>query len=266
MYIPFQQIADQLELKENDTLLIASDISKLAFASFKQKEKFDGNLFITSFQKKLSEGTLLFPAFLHTFKSGDVFDPSVASPEMGSLSVTAFGREDFQRNEDPVHSFLVSGKRKEEIASIKPISTFGEGSVFADLHRSRAKMLLIDVDLQHSFTFAHYVEEKWKVDYRKFKEVSYFSIDPGGNKQNEKIKVFSKKRGVLNTLNKLEELFIAKNAIKKTEINGSFFRLIDLEIAFRIIEEDIKLNKAKTIHSFDKKEFIRSTVKKVLGK
>ena len=37
MYIPYQEIADNLGLKSDDTLLIASDISKLAYNTFKNK-------------------------------------------------------------------------------------------------------------------------------------------------------------------------------------------------------------------------------------
>lgn len=264
MYIPYQEIAENLGLEDDDVLLIASDISKLAYTTFKNKEKFNSHLFIDSFRTKLKNGTLLFPAFLDSFKSGDVFDKLKNVPEMGALSKLAFEREDFIRTSDPLHSFMVYGKNTDELAELKSNSTFGNDSVFAFLKERKAKILLIDVDLQHSFTFAHYVEENQQVSYRKYRKINYSLVNEEGEISKETIRIFEKKKGVVNTLNKLEPLFIERGAMKKFELNDSIFRLIHLDIAFELMCEEIQLNDSRKLYVFDSKQFIKSTLKTIL--
>ena len=266
MYIPYQEIVNQLELKEDDILLIASDITKLAYTSIKNKERFNPILFVNSFQIKLYKGTLLFPSFIENFKNGDTYNKFKSPPEMGALSKVAFESVDFMRSSDPIHSFSTIGENADDIFDIKSDSTFGNDSVFAYLKDKKAKMLLIDVDLQHSFTFAHFVEENQQVSYRKYKDLNYKSLNESGKIVDEKIRIFAKKKGVVNTLNNFESIFIEKGAMGKIEINGSVFRLIHLDTAFEIMKDDIQHNRAKNMFSFELKQFIRTTIKSLIGK
>jgi len=266
MYTTYQEIADKLGLKSNDTLVIASDISQLVYTSLKHKEKFNGDLMIDSFKRVLNNGTLLFPAFIDDFKSGETFDKLKRAPEMGALSKIAFERKDFVRSNDPLHSFLVSGKNADKIVKITSDSTFGKDSIFAYLKDVKAKMLLIDVDLDHSFTFAHFVEEDQMVSYRKFVELAYKAINAESTSEDKVLKVYSKKKGIVNVLNKLEPIFIEKGAMEKIELNKSIFRLIDLGQAYTIICEDINFNRGKNLHAFEMKNYMKSTVKSILRK
>ena len=266
MYIPYQEIVNQLELREDDILLIASDITQLAYTSLKNKEKFNTNLFVDSFKHKLKKGTVLFPAFVDHFKNGDLFDKLKTAPEMGSLSKLTFARVDFMRSSDPLHSFTVIGKYSDDISEINSDSTFGDNSVFAFLKEKKAKMLLIDVDLQHSFTFAHYVEENQEVNYRKYANLDYNFVNEQGIIEKRKMAVFTKKKGVVNTLNNFEELFIESGAMGKIQINGSIFRLIHLDTAFEIMKNDIQNNKAGNMYSFEWQQFIRATIKSLIGR
>ena len=266
MYIPYQEIADNLGLKSDDTLLIASDISKLAYNTFKNNEKLNSNLLVDSFKRVLKDGTLLFPAFIDDFKSGDTFDKLKNVPEMGALSKLTFERVDFIRSNDPLHSFMVFGKDADEIEEIECDSTFGANSVFAYLNNKKAKMLLIDLDLEHSFTFAHFVEEDQQVSYRKYSVLNYTSVNENGEIEEKNLKVYAKKKGVVNTLNKLEPILIEKGAMGKIEINESIFRLIHLDTAYEIICDEISKNKASNLHTFELKKFVKSTVKSILKK
>ena len=266
MYIPYQEIADNLGLKSDDTLLIASDISKLAYNTFKNKEKLNSNLLVDSFKRVLKDGTLLFPAFIDDFKSGDIFDKLKNVPEMGALSKLTFERVDFIRSNDPLHSFMLFGKDADEIAEIDCNSTFGKDSVFAYLKNKKAKMLLIDLDLEHSFTFAHFVEEDQQVSYRKYIDLEYASINEIGKVEEKDLKVYSKKKGVVNTLNKLEPILIEKGAMGKIEINESIFRLIHLDTAYDVICEEIKNNDGRNLHTFEVKKLLKSIVKSIFKK
>ena len=266
MYVPYQEIADNLGLKSDDTLLIASDISKLAYNTFKNKEKLNSNLLVDSFKRVLKDGTLLFPAFVDDFKAGDTFDKLKNAPEMGALSKLTFERVDFIRSNDPLHSFMAFGKDADDIAEMNYNSTFGKDSVFDYLKKTRAKMLLIDVDLEHSFTFAHFVEEDQQVSYRKYIELKYKSVNESGRIEDKIVKVYAKKKGVVNTLNKLESILIEKGAMGKIEINDSVFRLIHLDTAYEVICEEIRNNGGKNLYTFEVKNFLKSTVKSILNK
>lgn len=266
MYIPFQEIATKLGLKSEDTLLIASDISKLAYNALKNKEKFDGNALIESFIQVVNNGTLLLPGYIDDFSTGDTFDKLKSPPEVGALSNLAFERTDFKRSNDPLHSFFAIGKDADNVAQIMDDSTFGLHSVFGYLKNVKAKMLLIDVDLEHGFTFAHFVEEQEKVSYRKFVHLNYNYVNESGQVEGRTMKVYSKKKGVVNTLNKFESILMEKGAMEKTEINKCVFRVVELDKAYEILSEDIKMNKAENLYSFDVKNFIRSTAKSILKK
>lgn len=266
MYIQYQEIADNLGLKSDDTLLIASDISQLAYFTFKNKEKFNGDLLIDSFLRVLKDGTLLFPAFIDNFNSGDTFDKLKSVPEMGALSKVAFKRSDFIRSNDPLHSVMVSGKDAEYISNLDSDSTFGENSVFAYLKGVKAKMLLIDIDLEHSFTFAHFVEEENEVAYRKYVDLPYKYVDETGKTQDKVLKVYTKRKGVVNTLNMLEPILLEKDAMKSFEINNSVFKLIKLDMAYNVINDIINSDGGKIIHAFEIKKFIKSTVKSIIRK
>lgn len=266
MYIPYQDVAANLGLKSDDTLLLASDISKLAFTALKNKEKFSGNLLLDSFIQVLKEGTFAVPGYIDSFVAGDTFDKLKSAPEMGALSKLAFERGDFLRSNDPLHSFLAVGTLAERISKMDCESTFGEDSVFSLLHNVKAKMLLIDLDLKHGFTFAHYVEEQEQVHYRKYVNLNYKNVKQPGIIEDKMLKVYSKKKGVVNTLNKLEPMLIENGAMEKIEINNSVFRLVQLNEAYRVISEEIEMNNAENLHSFDTKLYFKSIAKSILKK
>ncbi len=262
-YIPYQQIVNKLQINKNETLLIASDITKLAYTTLTNGEIFNADLFVDSFKNKLTEGTLLFPAFNDKLMSGDKFDKKNTIPQTGTLSKLVFKRKDFSRTADPLHSFFVFGKFADELLKINNKSTFGDDSVFAFLNEHRALMLLIDIDIQHSFTFAHYVEEKENVKYRKYKKININYTDDG-KAQKREVLTFAKKNGIVSTLNNLHKLFIDNGAMNIYKINDSTFSMIRLDKAYELIQEDIKMNNAENLYSFDLINFIKSSIKQFI--
>src|SRR5690606_37622904 len=105
-----------------------------------------------------------------------------------------------------------------------------------------------------------------KVAYRKYIDLPYSFAHESGKLENKVLKVYAKRKGVVNTLNKLEPILVEKDAMKKIEINNSVFRLIHLDIAYHIISESIKIDGGKSLHTFEMKNFIKSTIKSILRK
>ncbi|MCK9612635.1 MAG: AAC(3) family N-acetyltransferase [Bacteroidales bacterium] len=265
-YIPYSKIASELPLSREEIVLVASDISRLAFVSMKQEKYFFPDVFIDCLKEKVCTGTLLIPAFTDKPETDKVFDIRKAKPLTGALSESVFKRNDFKRTSDPFHSFFVWGKHQEDIIKIRNKSTFGEGSVFAFLHSNNAKMLMIDVDMQHSFTFAHYVEECEQVFYRHYKKYNIRCLQENGGIREEEFLFFEKKAGVSNTLNNLEQHFIEGKITQTFLINSIPFLLTDLGKAFDYIQMEIKNNKARNLYYFSPKDFIKQKIKSIVLK
>ena len=263
-YVPYSEISSKLDLKAGDTLLVASDITRLTIDALKNKMRFEPDKFIDSLLERVSNGTLLFPAFVNNLSDGGTFDIAHTLPQTGALSMAAFKRIDFIRTSDPFHSFMVKGKHAEALQAIKNKSTFGDDSVFAFLHQHTAKMLLIDIDLQHSFTFAHYVEEREGARYRELKKQFITCIDKNSKVSIREISFFEKKPGVMIALNGLHDLFLKKGASTETRINGSVFTLIDLNKAYELIKNDIHSNGGSNLHKMSISLFAKTMIKKII--
>jgi aminoglycoside 3-N-acetyltransferase len=254
-YISYDKIMDHLDINEEDVLLIASDLTLLAFESMKNGEIFDPNVFIDSIIKKIgTNGSLLFPTFNWGFCSGKVFDYKRTISKTGALTNTALKRSDFIRTQHPIYSFAVWGKDKEKLFQMDNRSAFGADSPFAYLYENKAKMLIIGLNYQDSFTFAHHVEEMEKVSYRYMKDFTSHYIDCKGNKSLRTYSMFVRdlEKGVETCLNPIGEKLEKKGASIHKKINGVDFYLIYLAEAFKVIQEDILFNGARNLYTINK--------------
>ncbi|MBF0279055.1 MAG: AAC(3) family N-acetyltransferase [SAR324 cluster bacterium] len=258
-HIPFEEIVENLEIGEGDLLLIASDILMLSIEERRAKRRFDPSRFIDSFIRKLGpEGTLLFPSFCWDHQGG--YDVRTAQPETGGLARIALERTDFSRTRHPIHSFVVTGKFQTELCRLDNESSFGVDSPFAFLHQHHAKMLIIGLDYQRSFTFVHYVEQLEEVPYRfmKFREVDY--TDYSGSRKIKSFSFSTRPPGIYNDVNPIGKVLEQKGISKKKTINNVDFVLLDLNQAFDEIQKDIRYNKGKKLHA----RFFRKATKKVI--
>ena len=260
--IDFTDIINHFDIHSNDTLVVFSDINKLAL-NYRQKGGFNVREFIDSIQNKLKEGTLLITSFSDDIKDGGEFDYLKTKPTTGALSKRVFRFKDFIRTKDPIHSFLVWGKRQKELIDLEIPNTFGKGSLFEYLHQINAKILLIDVDFQNSFTFIHYIEEMFGVSYRKPYELNINVVDQNGDSAIKKIIFNTKKFGVDTYLNDYQKEVLESNSAKTYNFNNSIFYLIDskevFDFTFKFLENGGKLYKMKY------KKFFKQIVKKILG-
>jgi aminoglycoside 3-N-acetyltransferase len=267
VYCPYSEIVDHLEIQKGDIVYIASNLIKLMRLAQKKEKEFSADKFIESFQKKVGpEGTLLFPAYNYTLKSGQNFDIKKTQPITGALAVAAFRRPDFKRTKHPLHSFAVWGKYTEQLINMNNISSFASDSPFHFLYEKRAKLLSIDLDLQHSLTFVHYVEELEKVNYRYWKSFAFEYVDDYGESSIKKYKLFAKRFGYINDVNALGSDFINKKALEEKTINGIDFKLIHLDQTVEIIRDDIRNNGAKKIKRFKMSVFFKDFFKMVIKK
>jgi len=258
-HVPFEEIVDHLDIKAGDLLLVASDILMLSIEERSINRRFNPSLFIDSFVRKLGhEGTLLFPAF--SWDYGGEYNIRTAQSVTGGLSRIALEREDFTRTRHPIHSFVVTGKYKEELCCLDNESSFGPDSPFAFLHQHQAKMLIIGLDYQRSFTFVHYVEQYEQVPYRFMKGFTVDYIDYDGSCSTKNYSFFTRSSGIYNDVNPIGKILEKKRISEKRLINNVDFILLDLKPAFDEIQKDIRYNKGRNLHA----RFLKKAMKKVI--
>ncbi len=261
-YIPYQQIADHLDIGESDTLVVAADVTRLALSASRNEGEFDVNLLIDSLLKKLGEqGTLLIQAFNHDIHSGDSFDIRKTKPRTGALALAALERNDFVRTHHPLHSFLVWGKDAAFYEDLSNSSSFAFDSPFAFLKGKAARMLFISSSVKRALSYTHYVEEAEKVKYRKYRSLMIRYTDKDGVFSMREYSIYAKKRGWTLDFAPLEEKFRNAGMLNEKIINGQLFQVLPLDDAFYLIREDIRNNKARSIAYFSQERFFKELLK-----
>lgn len=253
-----KEIILEIGINEGDILLIGSDITLLALESLRNGEKFDANQFIDCIIEKVGDkGTIIFPTFNWDFCKGIAFDYYNSPSRTGALTTAALKRKDFKRTKHPIYSFAVWGKDQNYLCNLENRSSFGSDSPFGYLHKQRAKMLIIGLDYQKSFTFVHHVEEIEKAPYRFQKDFTAPYINELGFEEVRTYSMYVRnlEPEVFTHINPIGYELERQGASSHFNINSVNFYLIDLTRAYNIIKDDIVFNGGKRLHIVnDKKE------------
>lgn len=266
-YIPYTELIEHCYVNEGDSLLIASDMTRLAMVTSRHERTFNINLFIDSICKKLGpDGSLIIPAYNHELRNGDSFDPKTTRPVTGALALSAFERDDVIRTKHPLHSFLVWGKLATFFKKLENKSSFGPDSPFAFFEKHGVKMLMLSTSISKAFTYAHYIEEKEKVRYRKYRELNIQYAAADNNTANKVFSIYAKKRGWDLDFKPLEKKFIDAGILRRFSLNGLKMQWIEISKTIPLLEEDIRENKAHSLACFSLKLYLKSLIKDYLYK
>jgi aminoglycoside 3-N-acetyltransferase len=259
----YQELVDSFGVSQNDILLISSDITNLAKHFKSSGEAFNVNTFIDTLQESMPSGTIIIPAYTDNLRNGDVFDYKKSKPTTGALSNRIGRRKDFTRTFDPIHSVYVWGSHKEEIVGLSDETAFGEKSIFGFLAKENTKFVFIDVDLQNSFTFVHYLEQKENVSYRKFYplEIQIKNEDIVAPKL---IQFHTKKIGVSTNLYPLQKFLLDNKFLLEKEVCGARIQLSSADA----MTNGVKAcqNKGIKLYKFEIGLAAKQIVKRILGK
>ncbi len=156
-----------LGIKEGDTLFIHSDISVFGKLLLPEKDAFLSTL-IETFKKSVgTRGTVIIPTFSFSWGKGDTFDVKETRSTVGSLSEFFRLQPGVKRSLQPMHSVAAWGARAEEAIRVGK-DTFGKDSIFDNLRKLDAKIVMFGVDFEYC-TFLIHVEQAHKVPYRFLK-------------------------------------------------------------------------------------------------
>lgn len=264
MLSSYLKLAEALPLLEDDILFIASDLHTLAIEAKSRGERFDVNTFIESFQQVLFNGTIVVPAYTDDLWKNDTYDIRNSKPTTGAMSNKVFRRSDFSRTSDPLHSVFVWGRDKEEIMTLNPDSTFGIGSIFDYLYQKKAKMICIDVHLQNSFTFVHYVDEKLRVNYRKYYHLKINVLDKDGNESMKSLNFHTKRPWILTDLYELQQSFGADGIKQNFKFGNTKIQYFELERAHDYVIKYIR--SGKRLYQVDLTHFLKRLLKRLVGR
>jgi len=115
-------------------------------------------------------GTLIMPAFNWSdFGENKLYSKCNTKPQTGILSTMLTSWNGCHRIYHPIHGFSLVGKGAEKLSKkIKNESSFEDSSLFGELHRMNAKLMMLGINYNIGLTYFHYIEESVGVPYRKF--------------------------------------------------------------------------------------------------
>lgn len=259
----YENFFDALGIRENDLLFISSDIANMAKYFKSQNSTFEVTSFLDILQNKVVDGTIVIPAYTDNLRSGDVFDYLKSKPTTGALSNRVGKRRDFTRTFDPLHSVYVWGKDKKELINLSDETSFGEKSIFGYLAKNNAKFIFMDVDLQNSFTFIHYLEQKENVRYRKFYPLN-IHIKNDKLSSSRLILFHTKRMGISTNLFPLQKYLLELNILKEIQFGQAKIFMADANSLKEGVAKAIK-NGIK-FHRFNLYLFGKQLIKKCIGK
>ncbi len=116
------------------------------------------------------DGTLVMPTFnWNDFGEKKLYSKRHTKPQTGILSEMLMDWKDAYRVYHPIHGFSLVGKLAKSLSEkVHNKSSFESSSLFGELYRMNAKLMLLGVNYGKGLTFFHYVEEMVGVPYRKF--------------------------------------------------------------------------------------------------
>lgn len=253
-YVPLHDYAKAMGVKKDDVVFISSDTKNLLFDALYNKASLDLNEFIDGLIEVIgSEGTLLFPTYNWGFCSGKPFNYLTTPCETGYLGKVALKRNDFKRTKHPIYSFAVWGRDQDMLLHLNNKDSFGLDSPFNYLKEKNAVNYVIDVPLEHSFTYVHYVEEhSGFVKHRYIKNFTSEYIDENGNSEKRTYSMFVRDldKDVRTLIDPIEEDFINCGAGRRFTINSSSILRIELGKAYTVILDDIINNDSRKLCNY----------------
>lgn len=254
-YIPYEKIADYLEIENGDIVYLASEVLGFIKICRENSEKFNADKFINSIIEKLGHtGTLLIPTFNWEFSNNGVYDYKNSPCTTGALGKAALKRDDFKRTKHPLHSFAVWGKDKELLCKINELDSYGEASPFQYMLDNNAKCTILGTDYKHAYTFIHFVEKKEKVPYRFTKKFGGTYIDENGAKTHSEYTSYVRYLDITleEKFNEIGKIFEKSNAAKSITINNQQIKIVDISATYPIIVDDIKNRQCKNLYNIYK--------------
>lgn len=252
------ELLEKLQIRNGDVIHVASDLTKLAYISYvTYGERLSPDDILDALMDAVGEcGTIVIPTYNWDFCKGISFDYYETPSKTGSLGSAALRRDDFIRTKHPIYSYAVWGKDSKELFDLNNNTAFGRDSVLGYLHDKNALNILIGIDYNKGFTFAHYAEEQIGVPYRYQKTFVADYKDQNGNVEKRSYQMYVRNLD-MNVVSGTRTQLLGRE-FEKLGIGITFYvcgqipvRTVHLGDAYPIIVNDIKNNKSRKICEYE---------------
>lgn len=165
----FNQSLNDVIKKNDEIIVIYSGISK-----FLNKFEYNKNLvseILNQIENFVSnERTLIIPSFsAESFIKTGQFDLATSIDNIGVIPKEALKRN-YYRTPQPLHSYLVFGKKKEQIKNLCHKTSWGEGSILEFMSQNNARICTLGLPWNKGCAYLHKFEEDYQVPWRYFKK------------------------------------------------------------------------------------------------
>lgn len=117
------------------------------------------------------EGTVVMPTFNWGYCNGDVFDPIKTPSKVGVLTEAFRKYTGVLRSVTPPWcTFAAIGKNANEIVAIEGTSSFGSNGIVQYLYDRNTRYILLGCPYEDAVIHLHWLEEKYEVAYRFWKQ------------------------------------------------------------------------------------------------
>ncbi len=169
--------------------------------------------------RRLNVETLCMPTFTFSFCNGKSYNPQTSKSQMGALNEYFRKQEGVLRSNDPLMSVAIEGKDTRLVTEIGHHS-IGENSTYDMIHHTDGvKFLFLGPRIGDCFTFMHYLEWLYEVDYR-YSRTFRGSVIEGGKEAIEAYDLFVRYNGVFPNDKSFayEDKMVAEGAAKRLKI------------------------------------------------
>jgi aminoglycoside 3-N-acetyltransferase len=210
-----------LGLESGDDILIHSSLSGM---KCEPEDLLDAIMEIIG-----DDGTLIVPTFNFDWTNNapdGIWNINDSPSEMGYFTELIREKEESIRTVHPFYSFACLGAQAEEYGRVHSRDTFSRDYLFGTLHDVNAKMMIIGLEYNHSWTFSHYIEQQQSVDYRYKKPFSGKMVINGKEYYDEYLHyVRDLSRGIETHVNPMGDRLEQDGIVSTAKIANKEFKL-----------------------------------------
>ncbi len=197
--------------------------------------------------------TYIIPTFTTSFVRKKIWDYHKTKSQTGIFSEYFRINIAEKRSEHPIHSVAIWGKKKNKIPIHKSKSSFGKGSVWEWICKSKNVCnLSIGINVNGGATILHYPEEFNKVNYRYLKKINGNIVLKNGNRIKKQFFYFARKKfvnkKVFNNWDKCEKDLIKNRILKKRMFKGLLICKMNTNKATNYINKMLKKDREYLVY------------------
>jgi aminoglycoside 3-N-acetyltransferase len=174
-------VLEEVIPKSSDVVVIYPAI--WTFAHLLEKSDMPANKAIFSCIERYigTDTTLIYPSFCAAdFVKTKIYDLKKSIPrESGILSITALTNKNYTRTKNPMHSFLVKGRKTNEILSLASSTSWGNDSILGWMQDVNATICPLGLPWHRACSLFHRAEENLQAPYRYYKKFNGAMYDNG---------------------------------------------------------------------------------------